>query len=600
MDRIERFIAQKPLLHVQTRILLHDRYPNDDGPECDCCGSTVCRITATYPDLDLLYHRYNGTRVARWRLPIESQDEYDDVANGTEADQLVIPIRASRRQLDIIRDGRKLVLVTGGSRAGKTQVAQLWFLRQILMRGGPDSLFWIMGPDTRAAWIALTKLLWGSGTTAPVIPTSDGDPVLCRAYPDRERGRNAKSKLTKFLDGSLLDLRPLDRIDASRIRGESITAGLVEEASAVKSSENLIDAQNRVVDQGGSILMSTTPDTNDYLERVIETAQESESVAHYELSRYDNPWLAKSAVDAQVAELMKQQGKSAVDRQIHGKWVPRGDGPMWIHFDPDTHVLPWVQDHALERFIDPVTSRPFKDVTADAVQHWFPTTNPIVKGHRATNQHYIAGLDVNKRPMVLVIAKVFAREYDKPETWGMVVVDEIHLAYSETIYVAAKRFLAARDKRYEGMTIVVDSTAMHSTADFLRGTVGHKGSSMAATSLCEFGFDARPAQLTRKLKPKNPSRYESHMLIHELMQSNRLYVAGGRAPKLLTSINAQQVGPNGIPQKTSNTAADRLANPIDGLRYLTWRLWGKGLKPRVVVPGRYRKRSHTLEDMLKD
>ena len=106
----------------------------------------------------------------------------------------------------------------------------------------------------------------------------------------------------------------------------------------------------------------------------------------------------------------------------------------------------------------------------------------------------------------------------------------------------------------------------------------------SALALCDLGFDARAAQMSAQRKPINPSRKDSFMLLHELMDGDRLFVASGRAPELVKSIDQQQAGPTGLPARISNTAGDRLANPIDGLRYLAWRLWGKGKRGGTYKP----------------
>lgn len=597
VDRIERQLARAPIVRVRTEILVHDRWPEPPGPPCPCCGSRVARIVDRQLDLDLLIDRHRGTRVARWRLPAAWLERYDAEATGEHVEDLVIPLRCARAQLPILLATATVILVTGGSRAGKTQIAQTWLGRQILLRGGPDSLFWIMGPDRRAPWIALQKLIFGKNRTPPVLPAdpASGDPLLARRWPEQAAGLAAKSLDVVMLDQSKLQIRPLDRKDASRIRGEAIDAGLVEEASAVKHSENLIDAQNRVVDRDGSVLYSTTPDDNLFLEDTIAAAAEEALLAereghtpttvHFTLSRYDNPWISVDAVARAEADLQRKGGQNAVDRQIHGKWIPRGSGRMWIHFDPDRHILPPRQTRTLEKLVDPVTEKPFHDITRAAVRRFFATSNPLRPGLRAGNQDFIGGLDVNKRPITLVIAKVFARDIHKPDEWGLVIVDEVRLPYAETVIHAGRAFRRARGKLYEGITIVVDSTAMWSDTAIRHGRAPtQNGGNENALALCDLGFDARPAQLTAQRKPVNPVRMDSHHLIHELMDGDRLYLAGGRVPQLLKSIEQQQVGPNGLPHKVSNSAGDRLANPIDGLRYLAWRLWGKGRKPAKHRP----------------
>ncbi|MCB9756269.1 MAG: hypothetical protein H6713_40635, partial [Myxococcales bacterium] len=420
VDRIERFVMRAPIVRVRTVLYVHERYDDgEEGPPCPCCSSRVCHVVQEIDDLDLMIDRFRGIRVARWRLDPEDQAEYDEIAQGDDVEELVIPLRCSRKQLDIILCDARLVIVTGGSRAGKTQVSQIWLLRRILRDGGPGSLFWILGPDLRAAWLAHAKMIWGTSTADPVLPADreSGDPLLCRRWPDRDRGQQAKDKRTLFLDGSTLDLRPLDRNDASRIRGEAISAGVVEEASAVKSSENLIDASNRVVDTGGSILMSTTPDDNEFLEECIASAHDEERNAveeprtvHFELSRYDNPWLTTASVDKDVEDLRKKAGQAAVDRQILGKWVPRGNARQHVHFDFDCHVLPTRQNLDIEVWTDPTTGEGFLDVTKAAIKKLLPPRNPLRRGHQASNFAYIGGLDVNKRPITLIVAKIFARE----------------------------------------------------------------------------------------------------------------------------------------------------------------------------------------------
>lgn len=295
-------------------------------------------------------------------------------------------------------------------------------------------------------------------------------------------------------------------------------------------------------------------------EDVVDAQKTSKDIHVEHLSIRENPWMSKVDVARTIAAC---RDENEVRREVDGLWVS-DTGNLWIHFKPSTHT---VDDPSFNLLRDR------QDITAQAVRDHWRGSNPYTKGLRTNAPLFVAGQDFNVSPMSTVVAKVFG-DPAKPDTWGIYVLDEIQSYQSDTWkhgqWLRSDKVRAGRVS-YANIPVACDSTACNYDPTRVQGSSVH-GSS-AAKTLADMGFDARPCGYSAKGYPQNPRLLDSISLMHKLMREDRILVHGTRCPQLLRALSEQQVRANGLPEKVSHTASDKLSGPIDALRYLCWALF---------------------------
>lgn len=556
------------LLHVRTRILVHGRARKGDGP-CPCCGSTEARIIEERPDIELLIDRVTGER--KLKSEIQDKDGFDDLAK--VARLVDLPIRCHRHQLRLLLDGKHKILgALGGNRSGKTAVSVVWFVRQLLLKGGKGAVFWWVAPSRQQTMIGVAKLLLGEVSDRPQPPAlpqdEEGRPILAVSWPETPRSSDQRIIL---VDGTTIELHHASRPTGDNLKGRSVRGILLDEACSVAHRANWGVLCSRLMDSGGQLFFASTPKGGHWLKEETIDAQKTNKDIHVEsLSTRDNPWVSKEELKRTIAVC---RDANHVLREIDGQWI--GDqGSLWIHFDMKRHTVDGASYN--------MTSGR-EDVTAAAIRAAFPGSNPYSKALRAQNIEFIGGQDFNVHPCCTIIAKVFGTP-GKPETWGVYVLDEVLTYQSETWkhgnWLRGDKCRSGRVS-YAGIPLACDSSGNYQDPTKVKGSGYNK--SNAIDTLVQLGFDARPCRLSDKGYPQNPLlRGESIPLMHELMREDRLIVHGSRCPELLKAITEQQVRPDGKPEKVSHTASDKLSGPIDALRYLCWTLFGPKRKPAKI------------------
>lgn len=555
------------LLHVKTRILIHGRARKSD-PACPCCGSKHARIVEERPDLDLLVDRVTGER--RLRSEVQDVEAFDRLA--ATARRVDIPLRCHKGQLRLLLDTKhKIVGSLGGNRSGKTTTGVYWMVRQWILRGGKGATFWWVAPQRSQTLIGVEKLVTGEVSDRPQPPALPLDPVtdqpiLAVRWPETQRSSDQRIIM---VDGSIIALQHASKPDADNLKGKSVRAIMLDEACAVKHRANWTVLVMRLADSGGQLYFATTPKAGHWLKDEVIDRQNEKEIHVSSLSSRDNPWQSKEELHRSIAVC---RDENQVRREIDGQWV--GDtGTLWIHFDPRKHT-----------YDDPSFNLP-KDrveVTQQAIRGYFRGGNPYQRSMSPQNVSFIAGQDFNVNPMTTVIAKVFG-DPKNPDTWGVCVVDEVVTHHTDTWkHGSWMRSEKCRNGRvsYQGIPIVCDSTACNFDPTRTKGS-SHYGSS-AAKTLVELGFDARPCAVSPKGYPVNPSLIDSISLMHQLMREGRLLIHGTRCRDLLRALEEQTVKANGLPDKVSNTASDKLSSPIDALRYLCWSLFAPKPKPGKI------------------
>lgn len=546
------------LLHVRTRILIHGRARKGDGA-CPCCGSTEAKIIEERPDIELLIDRVTGER----RLKSEVQDKagFDQLA---QVARLVdVPLRCHRHQLRLLLDGRHKILgALGGNRSGKTMVSVVWFVRQLLLKGGKGAVFWWVAPTRQQTMIGVEKLVVGEVSDRPQPPAlplgEDGRPLLAVKWPDTPRSSDQRIVL---VDGTTIELHHASRPSADNLKGRSVRGILLDEACAVAHRPNWGVLCSRLMDSGGQLFFATTPKGGHWLKEETVDAQKTNKDIYVEhLSTRDNPWVSKEELRRTIAVC---RDANHVLREIDGQFVS-DTGNLYIHFDSKLHT---VDDPSFGMLRDR------QDITSQAIRGHWRGVNVYSKGMRTTQADFVAGMDFNVNPLNTVICKVFG-DPSKPDTWGLYVLDEIQTHHSDTWqhgnYMKSEKCRHGRVS-YAGIPIACDSTACTNDPTVVKGTsrYGHN----AAKTLVDLGFDARPCDWSDKGYPKNPHVLDSISLMHKLMREGRILVHGTRCRELLRGLTEQQVLPSGLPVKVSATASDRLSGPVDALRYVVWALF---------------------------
>ncbi len=206
-------------------------------------------------------------------------------------------------------------------------------------------------------------------------------------------------------------------------------------------------------------------------------------------------------------------------------------------------------------------------------------SNPHVRGLKASSTAYLLGADVNRSPMVTVAVEVTADAADPTnrDRWHVWVIDHVY-TYKGHSLAHVQRLSSERWARtwaptvdaspYKGCGIILDPTSFSRdpTADAFGGDP--RG---IAKLFSDHGFDARAPQY--RVDGAGPHalhvpRKDSHLLLHRLIDEKRLHVSV-RAHLLSTALCEQEAAPCGLePLTVSHSKSDRLANPVDGLRYL--------------------------------
>jgi len=181
VDALVEETSAARFVYLKTRLLLHAE--NKTGEPCPCCTSTNAVQVEDRPDLELVIDRM---KKRRWlRHEVEDVASFDALANSTRTLRLDAPIRCFANQLGPILDMDPLVyMLTGGPRSGKSSGAMAAFFRRWVLRGGNQSLGFLMAPKMPKTRLLLRKFLLGEKSdhfTPPICPLHEGKPALAKA-----------------------------------------------------------------------------------------------------------------------------------------------------------------------------------------------------------------------------------------------------------------------------------------------------------------------------------------------------------------------------------------------------------------------------------
>lgn len=567
--RLERALATPPLVLWTSTLAVHARREGH-GP-CPCCGCTTAHLTEERSLGDVLIETSSGERLT------EAETDAQTWA-ALVADAHVVPMRvwSSERQAQIVDASARQVVIDGGAQSGKTEGAARAFALDIQRRGGRGRVFWLIAPSRRSAYIQAQKLALGYQGREPVIPAE-----LVARGPRSHRDENLSIEL---IDGTLIDCRPADRADGSKVDGQECQGVWVDEVTKIRHPVYWREALNRTSATGGRVYGTSVPMQGHWFKEDIDAAEahgDASLLAHFAISRYDNVRIPKADIDAQVAIMLaKPNGQLAVDAEIFGKWVNADGLRYFVEFDLKRHVVANSARNC-DANVDATTGDKFVDVTAKASERVGRGRGWFASGLKAGNRRWIIGCDINLSPMCGIVCQIFARGQDLDE-WGIAVVDEVSMDYA-TLPAFADRLATVHRGEYRGALVIADPQNCHLHPDILAGRKGNA----SAKAFSDAGFDVRPAaHTTREGKriPVSPDLTDSHLLLRRMMEQDRIVVAS-TAGRLLDALERVVLSPGtNLPVKEPNTASDRLSNPIDGLRYLAWSIFGVRGEARARQP----------------
>ena len=591
IDELRARVAETRFLHLVPRVLVHE--PSADGEPCPCCRSLHARVAEVVELPEVVVECVLGRRIYRdevdadrWAAVLDDADRHD------------VPLRMSRTQAAVLldEDGPPHVLASGGNRSAKTTAGLLHVALQWLRRGGPQRRFWLVASTLPKAFRLLEKLFLGTSTSPPILPRA-----LVRSMPETHR---ASSLLTTLADGSHVDLKFFDGDPgAERLKSDDIVAALVDEAAHLPTPDSLVALTGRCLDLGGRLFLATTPRPDHFLrEVVVEPAQAFERLppdddrrgtgehpgARWRVVQFaigGNPWLDAEEVRRTLAALDKDD--PAVRRDFFGEWVSN-EGMLWrdfrvdkvVHLDEARHV------RDMRATVERLAGKSALDATPAVVARLFQRIpNPHFRGVRATNTAYLLAADFNCHPMSAVVLNVTCDPAapDDRTRWHVWVVDSISRGHSNSLKFAedlvdmqwVRSWLptAARPP-YQGCGMICDPTALGRDPTAHRHGRDPHG---LAETLGSKGFDARAPQYRvgddGARRQVHLSRYDSHTLVHRLLREGRLHVAQ-RCLALVESFLGQLDSGDGIePLTRSHRKSDRLAGPMDALRYGLWAIF---------------------------
>ena len=589
---IEQAIGRARFLHLVPRILIHGSAPNGSRA-CPCCGSRSAAIVETRPLPEVVIDCVTGRRVY---VADVSERTWSKVTAAAERHD--VPLRMSSTQADLILPERAAPfrIASGGNRAAKTTAGLIFLAMEWLSRGGCQRRFWLIASTIPKAYRLLEKLFLGTGESPPILPRA-----LVRSMPATHRASDLRTFLA---DGSVFDLKPFaGDPGAERAKSDAIVAALVDEAAHLPTVDWVTALRGRCLDAGGRLWFASTPRPGHFLRAFVDNAlaferlpadDERRTSGAHEGARWlarafpipSNPWLDPDEIAAELASLNKDS--PSVRRDVFGEWNTAG-GVLWRDFSHERHVF--VHEartiSAMLPMLRQRTGVSLVDVTERVVGRLTVQANPHARHIRANNRRFIVGSDFNCHPMSSVIVQIAGDPTapDDRDRYHVVVHDSPQSAHSNALH-HAERLVdpvwvrtwdpTARASPFLNALMICDPQAIG--RDPTAHKHGRDPSGLASTLACA-GFDGRAPSYWFKdggWKPVRLTRYNTHFLIHRLIKEGRLHISA-RALALIESLLNQEDGGDGVsPYVESHTKSDKLAGPVDALRYAVWAVYHGG------------------------
>ena len=575
-------------LRIIATFLVHDRQA-ERGERCPCCNSKDAVIVERLPAADVVIDTHTGRRIL--------------AADGTKqkwaklcalAEPHAVPLRCSRKTLPLLLDATgRGIFAAGGHRSSKTTTGLTWLALQVILRGGHERRFWLVGQTDETAFRLLAKLFAATpspsgGEVPPILPA-----VLVTRAPATHRASNL---ITSLVDGSIIDLRSFaNDPKAGRAKSDPIVAALVDEAAHLPSDAWMSALRGRCIDLGGRLWLASTATPSSVLNALVEKCKEWAhlppddarlSSGEHEgaawvfesLPLLDNPWLNLAKIQAEIRTVDMSRPENR--RDYLGEWCA-SEGLSWTNFTPERHAV--VHEARTIGALSPRMLAEHRagghvDITPTIARALFGRINPHVRMARASNFHFIIGQDVNCNPMSSVLLQISAPA-DKladRDAWHYWAIDTVSTATSNSL-AHAERLVSVelarvldpdgRGNPLAGCGVIVDATSIG------RDPTAHKhgqGGSVVET-FWRVGLDARAPAYRKSTNGKpghhNPDQLARFTLTHRLVNEGRLHVFS-RAGELLRAFDTQLATADGIiPLDARRGHWDRVAGPMDAATY---------------------------------
>lgn len=605
LNEIRAALARSEYVHLQCRILVHDKAPEGARP-CPCCRSTTAQISREVPDGEVLIERATGRRFHPGDL---SPALWDRAV--AEAERHRIDFRVSEVQYPYLVDETdRHALIAGSQRAGKTYLSCVWLARQWVRKGGKLRRFWLVAKTLDGAFELLRIIFEGDGNAPPILPTA-----LAVRRPKSSIGTGDRLN-TIMVDGALIQLRRFGADPTgSGLKSRPIVAGITDEAAEMEHESALRALLGRCIDLRGRLFLATTPVGGSFLrEKIVDQVEVWERLPadhpdkatgigaqwlSASISMKDNPWTDPAGVARDMAA--QDKDSPSYKRDVLGLWTT-GNGPMFPHFSDERHTY-----HHESRTVAgmmPLINRlagcPQRRVTDSLVRELFQkTANPLYRGLRATNSAYLLGQDCNggRRAMNTVIVEVTAPAGQAkldPDTFHFWVIDVKQSWNSDALHHAEAMGPGLEGTRWAracwsasapasplvGCGIIHDATTISYDPTHTRYGGDPRG---LVEIYGDRKFDLRPPkwELTEKgWRPRQPDPGETYLLLSRIIADGRLHVSARCAPNLIKSLARQERS-----DKAGFTPVkdDNINGPVDALRYLLFACT-YGLSPALAAP----------------
>lgn len=555
------------MIWLQSKIYVHEK--NTSGDPCMCCDSKESAVSQILPDLDLLIDPINKTRQLRHEA--DDKEEWDRLA--AMAKKIDLIFRCTPQGLEVINEKASIVGIGGSARAGKTQIALVWFARMWMLRGGNNARLWLVGPQLDHCHTLLNKLILGDYEdqrwAPPVLPTDkDMNPILAHTWPLTLR---ATDQTCYMIDGSKIELR---HSKPSRIRGVSIQACVYTECSDVPSVETFAHLRARIVTTRGRVLVeSTFKDTQHWFQTQVKQfgiaeqekkdreSDHKKRCSYYHYIAPNNPWNSEEAIQ-EWKESIKDE--VMLKREFYGEAADE-QNRMWADVWNEItkiHLLYEDESWNLEHL-------GLKDVTRKISRRLFK--KPV---------DFIVGMDFNVFPFSSVVCQVGCTDENDESTYILIVRDVVQ-TNGGTIYDHLKKV----SERYQGVYknkygVVCDVNAKW---DNDPSHVG-RSSSTVMNIIERHGIQAKAPAKDRKGKVCNPPIRMSCTVLKRMMRQKRMKIHSVDADKLIFAFENQNDDGSGKPLgkgRGKTGLNDRMNSPVDSVRYVAWSLFKHEDLPRT-------------------
>lgn len=486
---------------------------------------------------------------------------------------------------DVIRDAdHRVIACVGAARSMKTQTIVVWALRQWMLRGGPGTIGWFLGPELDRAFVLVEKFCEGEGDNPPVCP-----PELIRSFPS---SKDAHDPTIEMIDGTTIQIKHMGA-QGKNLTARGVVFAVATEMATSSSSMNFVRLRGRIVQSKGQLALDAVPEPRNWVRAAILDAAVTEAdeikeakakglpandATHrvVQLSQAINPWVDPAEFEAFYRDLHRIDPRMAA-REAGGEWTDDRD-PWIADFDAGGHVF-----DAQGR--DPLDYLGMEDVTEIVSARWF-----------ADPHDHVIAVDVNARPHTALVGRfgvLRGQRPDVPANWHFVAVDELQL-YQVDSSEASIKLAKYRDGLYAGAGVIIDATSMlarHNSG----GSLNQRQNILPPEAYRSAGFEVR-GPMRMKNDPSrftDPGKFDSSLVVRDAFREKQIHICRSNCQGLIYALRNQMTEPDGItPDKQSNTVQDRkVAAFTDVLRYLLWPFFSlsptakTGAPPKVRVYG---------------